>query len=212
MPNKAKESQSTFWIAAKTWLESGADGADEALVDSYAGKVFHYWRLRNAYHRTLVETFHNDHAFHPGFDEIVQRVESAREPGAKWIVEEVPVLVVRGSTAAVVIAAMKDGRPAGSLGDELPSDMPLTLGELATQWSSSTVSTAICFVAGANAVPEITSQLKLYKSQPVRGREVPLRWKATRVTRGVLAARRQAAAWQSRFLSRLNDCGEDAMR
>jgi hypothetical protein len=214
MSDEATESQSTHWETANTWLKRRANDTSVPIVDCYAGKIFHFWRSRNAYQRTKVEHYDHDYAFHPKFADIAARVQQSREMGASWTIVEMPVLVLRGESAAVVIGALKDGRPAGGLADGIQHELHqlFSLGALVTALTGQDSYNVVCFVAGTHVVPGITSYLRQYRSRSRGDLAVPLDWQRSRFTSGVSLARKQATVWKSKVFAQLTKSDPNMLR
>jgi hypothetical protein len=76
----------------------------------YVGRVFHVLRIRNSYNWSDSVQYFTNGAFHPNIEDAKKYVESNRERGSYWKIEEYPALVICGSKYALcMVSANQNG-------------------------------------------------------------------------------------------------------
>lgn len=136
------------------------DFRDEAIVSCYLGKVFRFWRRRNAYYG--LPSFKSS-LFTFDLDCTKSEIENGREKGSSWEIEEIPVIVLAGERKSLVV---------GQQGSDpfvacLPLRKPRSTLEPAGEFFAH--AGAFCIICGRGAVPPARLPFCSHKSSSIGG-------------------------------------------
>ncbi len=133
-----------------------------SVESCYLGKVFFVGRERNSYNWSWSSNYFGANSFYPSMKSAAAYVESRRERGSSWTIDELPSVVISGRNVSLCLTSADSRDPFRRLS---LTDLPhKTLKCLAADLSRSMTSKDFMFATANGVIRPLETALASYRS------------------------------------------------